>query len=350
MISEESRGQINATLENGCASALETLDGANAVEPRTTVASRGDLYATDPLAVAKHQIASFLQGFSVETTPGSALKIADYREHLSPGVLVSVTFLPGSDFRDTVRTAKRLKQEGFVPAPHFAARSIPSRGALEECLRCLKDDVGVRDVVVLAGGVKEPVGEFENSMQLLETGLFEKYGVKRVGLAGHPEGSPDISDRALAVALAWKNEFAARSNAEFYLCTQFCFEAEPIIAWDKAIRFAGNRLPIHVGVPGLATLKTLINHAKACGIGPSMRILTRQARNISKLLTVRTPDRLIADLAHYKATDPDCGIRQVHMYPLGGLRRSARWIQAAADGEFVMHENGRNFTVAADIG
>src|SRR3546814_11330104 len=94
-------------------------------------------------------------------------------------------------------------------------------------------------------------------------------------------------------ALAWKNAFAERSYAQFYIATQFCFEAAPIIAWDKAMRAAGNRLPIHIGVPGLATIKTLINHAKACGVGPSMRFLTRQARNVAKLMTVRSEERRV---------------------------------------------------------
>lgn len=302
-----------------------------------------------PARDQKQQIVDFLADFSMETTPGSALKIPDYREHLRPGVRVSVTFLPGSDFADTVRTAKRLKDEGFRPAPHFAARSIPSRGALEDYLRALQDEVGVEEVVALGGAVNSPLGPFDNSMQLLETGLFDRYGIGTIGLAGHPEGSPDIGTTALAEALAWKNAFAERSDADFYLCTQFCFEAAPIIAWDKAIQADGNRLPIHIGVPGLATLKTLINHAKACGIGPSMRVLTRQAKNITKLLNVRAPDRLIADLAAYKANDPACGIRQAHFYPLGGLRRSAAWAYAVLDGDFTPAKDGRSFALSRSI-
>lgn len=296
--------------------------------------------AVETVDPRKQQIVDFLGGFSIETTPGSAAKIPDYREYLRPGATVSVTFLPGSDFADTVATAKRLKEEGFDPAPHFAARSIPGKAAFEDYLKRLQGEVGVTEAVALGGAVDQPVGDFDSSMQLLETGLFDAYGIKRIGLAGHPEGSPDISDTALAEALTWKNAFAERSDAEFYLATQFCFEAAPIIAWDRQIREAGNRLPIHIGVPGLATIKTLINHARACGVGPSMRVLTRQARNITKLLTVSAPDRLIADLALYRATDPDCGIRKAHFYPLGGLRRSAKWAYAVADGHFTLKGKG----------
>ena len=304
---------------------------------------------TDDVEDRKQQIVDFMRGFTVETTPGSAAKIPDYRAYLKPGASVSVTFLPGSDFADTIATAGRLKAEGFKPVPHLAARSIPSRSYLEENLKALQGDVGVDEVVMLGGGVSEPLGEFDSSMQVLETGLLDAASIRRIGVAGHPEGSPDISEQALAEALAWKNAFAERSGAELYIATQFCFEAAPVIAWDRAIRESGNRLPIHIGVPGLATLKTLINHAKACGVGPSMRVLTRQARNIARLMTVSAPDRMVADMARYKALDPDCGVRLAHFYPLGGLRRTAAWAYAVAEGDFTLKRDGRSFTVDRTI-
>ncbi len=299
---------------------------------------------------AKRQIIDFVTDFTIETTPGSALKIPDYREHLRPGAKVAVTFLPGSDFADTITTAARLKAEGFDPLPHFAARSIPSEALLETWLKQLQDQVGITEVVALGGAVDKPLGPFDSSMALLETGLFDKYAIRKIGVAGHPEGSPDISDQAIKEALAWKNAFAERSGAEIYIATQFCFEAAPIIAWDRAIQSQGNKLPIHIGVPGLATIKTLLNHARACGVGPSMRFLTRQARNITKLMTVSAPDKLVLELARYRAEDPGCGIARVHVYPLGGLRRSAAWTYAVADGDFSLKPGDKGFTIDRDIG
>ncbi len=299
---------------------------------------------------AKRQIIDFVTDFTIETTPGSALKIPDYREHLRPGTKVAVTFLPGSDFADTITTAARLKAEGFDPLPHFAARSIPSEALLETWLKQLQDEVGITEVVALGGAVDKPLGPFDSSMALLETGLFDKYAIRKIGVAGHPEGSPDISDQAIKEALAWKNAFAERSGAAIYIATQFCFEAAPIIAWDRAIQSQGNKLPIHIGVPGLATIKTLLNHARACGVGPSMRFLTRQARNITKLMTISAPDKLVLELARYRAEDPGCGIARVHVYPLGGLRRSAAWTYAVADGDFSLKPGDKGFTIDRDIG
>jgi len=297
----------------------------------------------------KSRIMQFMSGWSIETTPGSAAKIPDYREHLSPGTKVAVTFLPGSDYLDTVATSKRLRQEGFEPAPHIAARSVKDRAHLEDYLTRLKNDADVSQVVVLGGAVDRPVGSYSDSMQLLETGLFDKLGIKKIGVAGHPEGSPDIKDADVKAALQWKNAFAERTGAEMYVVTQFVFEAQPIIDWDKKIQAEGNRLPVHIGIPGLATLKTLINHARACGIGPSMRFLTRQAKNVTKLMSVNAPDQLTADLAKYWAEDPACGIERVHVYPLGGLRKSAAWAHAVVDGDFTMKSDGRGFTINRDI-
>ena len=49
---------------------------------------------------------------------------------------------------------------------------------------------GVKQALVI-GGSAEPIGNYHCSLQILDTGLFN--GMK-IGIAGHPDGSPDISD------------------------------------------------------------------------------------------------------------------------------------------------------------
>jgi methylenetetrahydrofolate reductase (NADPH) len=138
---------------------------------------------------AKQRIAAFMTGFTAETTPGSAAKIPDYREHLRPGTVVYITFLPGSDFDDTIAIAKRLKSEGFLPAPHFAARSIPSAAFLDDKLARLAGEVGLERVLVIGGALDEPVGDFTDTMQLLETGLFDKHGIRKPSSAWSPSSA-----------------------------------------------------------------------------------------------------------------------------------------------------------------
>ena len=51
----------------------------------------------------------------------------------------------------------------------------------------------------------------------------------------------------------------------------------------------------------------------------------------------------------YKAVDPDCGIARIHVYPLGGLKRSAAWTYAVADGDFELNAKGNGFKVTRDV-
>ena len=103
--------------------------------------------------------------------------------------------------------------------------------------------------------------------------MIQKHGIRSIGVAGHPEGSPDISDHEIAEALAAKNALATREGLDLYIETQFCFEADIVLDWERAVRAAGNKLPIRIGIPGPATIKTLFRFAQISGIGPSMRFI-----------------------------------------------------------------------------
>ena len=116
---------------------------------------------------------------------------------------VYVTMLPGGDYKETADKSGDLVKKGFNPVPHFPARSINSESELKEyVLRC--KDLGVKQVLVI-GGSREPIGKFDSSYQILETGFFD--GIK-IGIAGHPEGSPDISDSDLEKAMIDKKPYA----------------------------------------------------------------------------------------------------------------------------------------------
>lgn len=272
------------------------------------------------------QLQRFVHNYSIETTPGSAQKIESYSALIPQGTRVAVTFLPGSDYNDTVQTCERLVREGMVPVPHIAARSLQSESEFEDYTDKLRQ-AGAIDCVVLAGAVAQPRGPFPDSITLLEKGRLEAKGFTHIGVAGHPEGNPDIPESEVERALLWKARYAQNTPANLYIVTQFVFEAEPIIQWEQKLRQKGVNLGVHVGVPGLATLGTLINHARSCGIGNSMRFLTRQARNVTKLMTVNTPDALLIDLAQYVEREPNSLIQRAHFYPLGGMTKTANWAE-----------------------
>ena len=282
--------------------------------------------------------------WSIEVTPPGSAKIESYSDILAEGTTVNVTFLPGTDPKDTVDVAVRLRDEGMNPVPHIAARSLKSKEQLDELVADMTNRAKVDEVLVIGGGVDNPVGDFASSMDVLETGIFQKYGIKKIGVSGHPEGSPDIPDDALAHAIGWKNDFAKSEGLDLYMETQFCFEADAVVNWEKSIRAAGNNLPIRIGIPGPATIKTLFRFAQISGIGPSMRVIAKQAKNVTKLLTVQSPHLLITGLAEAMAADPDSRIQHFHYYPFGGFAKTSRWASAVADGSIELLPKG-GFTV-----
>ena len=299
------------------------------------------------MAATIEQIRQAAKDWSIEVTPTGATKIESFRDCLAPGTTVNVTFLPGSDPMDTIAVAQRLHDDGMKPVPHLAARSLRDADQLDELLAAFTAKAGVSEVLVIGGGVDNPVGQFSDSMQVLDMGLIQKHGIRSIGVAGHPEGSPDISDDEIAEALAAKNALAVREGLDLYIETQFCFEADIVLDWERAVRAAGNKLPIRIGIPGPATIKTLFRFAQISGIGPSMRFISKQARNVAKLMTVQSPHLLLDGLAQGMAGDPDCLIRHFHFYPFGGFAKTAAYAQAIADGKIETLPKGGFEVIAA---
>jgi len=294
----------------------------------------------DGMQATIEQIQKAAAQWSIEVTPAGATKIDSFAACLAPGTTVNVTFLPGSDPMDTVAVAERLHNDGMNAVPHLAARSLLDADQLDALLAAYTSRAGVKEVLVIGGGVDNPVGAFADSMQVLETGLIQRHGIQNIGVAGHPEGSPDITQDEIAEALAAKNALAVRDGLNMYIETQFCFEAAIVLEWERAVRAAGNALPIRIGIPGPATIKTLFRFAQISGIGPSMRFISKQARNVAKLMTVQSPHLLLADLAAGMAADSDCLIQHFHFYPFGGFAKTAAYANAVANGDIRLLPKG----------
>ncbi|WP_165612512.1 methylenetetrahydrofolate reductase [Limimaricola pyoseonensis] len=269
---------------------------------------------------------------SIEVMPRTAAKVESFRAILPEGTRVYIAHIDGTPIEDMVATAARIAGEGFSVMPHFPARSIESRAQLADWIARYQGEAGVREALVLAGGIADPRGEFHSSMQLLETGEFDRAGFTRLHVAGHPEGNRDIDrdggDAILRDALRWKQDFANRSDARMALVTQFVFEAAPVLDWARTIREAGIDLPVHVGLAGPAKLQTLIKYAMACGVGPSLKVLQKRAMDVTKLLVPYAPDDLAAELATAARAEPGLGLEQAHIFPLGGIQASADWLAA----------------------
>ena len=126
----------------------------------------------------------------------------------------------------------------------------------------------------MAGDITAAKPAFDSSLEVLQTGLFGKYGFRNVGVAGHPEGSKAIGDERVEKALRGKAEFAKTAGFNVYFATQFGFDPTAFTDWEAATTAKGITLPIHVGMPGPASLRQLAKFAMLCGVGASMRMLT----------------------------------------------------------------------------
>ncbi len=215
---------------------------------------------------------------------------------------VYITMLPGNNFKDVANKAKELVQSGFNPVPHFPARSIKDLSELKEYVGMCKD-FGVKQALII-GGSSEPVGNFHCSLQLLETGLFTGM---RIGIAGHPEGSPDISESSLEKAMEDKKPFAD------YIVTQWLLNPEPITKF-----ISKQSLPVHVGITGPLKLSSLIKFANIVGAKNSLNFLKSNASKALDLLKPSDPNDLITKLKNSTSN--------FHIYTFGGLKETNEWL------------------------
>ena len=273
----------------------------------------------------------FLSGYSIEVTPRSANKIECFADVLPENTRVYIAQINIDDIPEMIVTAKRLKDEGFKVMPHFPARMIKNHAVLNDLISMYQNEAGVDEALLLAGGLPSPAGDYNSSIQLIESGLFDKAGFKRLHVAGHPEGNKDIdpdgSNKNVSEALSWKQEFSNRTDASMAITTQFCFDANVVKKWADTIKGSGIDIPIHIGIAGPAKLQTLLKFSIECGVGASMKVLTKRARDITKLLLPYKPTQILSDLANYSAQDSSFNIEQVHFFPLGGVKRAAEFVE-----------------------
>jgi methylenetetrahydrofolate reductase (NADPH) len=280
-------------------------------------------------AMSLDPLHAFLQNLSIEITGKQIEKLPLLKQRLVPGTKVFIALIDPADVAVQLESARQLKEAGFRAIPHVPARFVRDAEDLKSRIAALAA-AGVTEMLVLGGGAPQPVGRYDAAIQLLETGVFQANGITRIGLAGHPEGNPDITkihgEAVLLKALKDKQAYLKAHGIDGFIATQFLFEAAPVAEWARALRAEGIDLPIHVGVPGPATIKTLVKYATMCGVGNSARFIRKQAMNITKLLTVNTPDDFVQGLAELHVTRPELGIAGPHLYPFGGFDKLFDWL------------------------
>jgi len=283
--------------------------------------------------MSSEAIKKFLDGFSVEVTPKAASKIENFEDYIPSGTLVYIAHIEGTPIDEMVVTAKKINDQGFCAMPHFPARIIKDKNVLEDWISRYKNEANVSNALLIAGGANKPYGEYDSSIQLIESELFDKADFNNLHIAGHPEGSmdidPDGSTANVDQALSWKNEFSKRTDADMAITTQFSFDASSVISWANNIKEAGIDIPVHIGIAGPAKLQTLLRYSIECGVGASIKIIQKRAKDLTKLLLPYKPTNIITELATYKANNPSFNIEKVHFFPLGGIKQVSDFVKEA---------------------
>jgi methylenetetrahydrofolate reductase (NADH) len=271
------------------------------------------------------RLAALLPQASVEVS-SRGHQLDQLSDHFTPGIDVTITFLPGDNYRHNVETAIALRRAGFNPVPHIAAREMASREALDDFLARARFEADVSRILVVAGDVALARGPFKSSLDIRSSGLIEARGIRCVSVAGHPEGHPYLDDgHALANLASWR-DWGQGAGIAVDIVSQFCFESGPILGWMKALDARGIALPVIVGLAGPATPATLTKFALRCGIGNSMRAVRSQIGRFGRLLTDAGPDDVVRGLDAAPAA-VTAGVTGFHFFPFGGLRRTAHWLR-----------------------
>ena len=263
---------------------------------------------------------------SIELSPRGIARDPGSVSLIPPGTRTYIVDAGDTSAPEWAAACLALARAGLVPVPHIACRRLRSLEEIDERLTAMVRAANVDDVLVIGGDIAKPAGPFASSMDLLAMGLLGRHGIRHIGVAGHPEGSPDISPAAVVDALHWKIDFAARTGVDLRLVTQFNFDADAAVAWSERLRAEGIRVPIHLGVAGPTTMTRLMKYAALCGVRTSLSFALKRKAALTSLLGNYAPDPHVRAIESGVLSNEQSLIRQLHVYAFGGLPDAAEWL------------------------
>lgn len=274
------------------------------------------------------QIASLLEDFSLEISGKDAEAVKLLSGLLPAGTRINITFLGNEGSAERVAAAAAVRDVGLVPVPHFSARRLGSVAEFRDGLSQMADVGATKEVFLVGGDPTEPQGPFPDALSLIRTGLLPEYGVEHVGIAGYPEGHPDINIATLWTAMHDKIAALAEQSLGGVMTTQFSFDSAAVVEWVATVRGEGVDLPLRIGVPGPTSVKRLVAYARRCGVKSTTGIAQKYGFSLGRLLGTAGPDRFVDDLA--SGIDPARhGDVRLHLYTFGGVDQTAQWVREA---------------------
>lgn len=279
----------------------------------------------------KVALAKLLNGYSAEVTTPDRKSLDVAADMMPPGSRVYIAAIPKDPPDKQIEVAGHVRDLGLEPVPHLVARNVRSLAAFEDHLARLKEASNLDRALVLGGDRDDADGEFTSALDLIETGLFEKYGIDKIGVGCYPEGHPRIPDAALKKAMFDKIAEAEKQNLQIILVSQLCFDAKTIVDYVRGLREAGVKARFRVGVAGPAKPATLIKYAMICGVGPSLRAMRERQEMTKNLLMGETPEKLLTEIALAQLAEPELDIWGVHFFTFAALRKTIEWAHEYAN-------------------
>lgn len=268
-----------------------------------------------------HQL---LNNASFEITPGRYQEIDEAKKFLRPHTNIFIANIAGHAQAGLIDSIRAVSDAGLKAVPHLAARNIASVAELRQIAAAMKD-TGTDSAFIIGGGAAQPAGPFPDAEQLLAHGeILAESGISDIGFGAYPEGHPAVDTLQLNESLWRKVEAARALGLKPFIVTQFCFEAAPILAWERRSRdLFGRRVPIRVGLAGATSVRKLLRYAAFCGVQASAAFLTGHAASMLTVLRKWTPEHLVSELSAAVAEDADCKIESFHFFPFGALETTA---------------------------
>ncbi len=273
-------------------------------------------------------MARLLSGYSAEVTTPDRKALDTASKLMPPGSRVYIAALPKDVAEDQLDVARRLNELGLRPVPHIVARKLRDRAELDKLVRNLVDFAQVDRALILAGDRDVCEGDFSSSLDILNSGVLEGNGIRRISIACYPEGHPRISDESLDKALMSKLKAAERLGFDVLLVSQLCFDGDVIADYVLRLRERGVKAKIRIGIAGPAKAATLLKYAAICGVGQSLRALHGRGQFAANLLRTQTPETLLETLARRQQSDRSLDLYGVHFFTFASLQRTINWASA----------------------
>ena len=277
----------------------------------------------------KEKIISLIDGFTIELNPKVRHKINSIP--LEKKNNVYITYLPDASENDILETIEFVSKNNLTPITHLPARTMKNLDHVRQFLSQVRERTDSKKILVIGGGGNQ-LGKITSSLEILNSGLLEENDFNEIGIAGHPEGSPDISQETIDNFLNDKFELTKTKGLNLELVTQFFFDAAPFINWCEELTKKKITIPVRVGFPGPASFKTLLNFGLMSGVGNSINFLKKNSSKVSDLLTKTSNDEMLISLAEF--ANKNSPLKSFHCFPFGGFEKTCLWLNELQNGEF----------------